>query len=359
MIWLPIILILPYIILLLTYYNKLSRSKTYKETAKPSVPVSVVVPCRNEEHNISSLLDSLSLQNYPTDLFEIIVVNDNSTDKTFEIAAKHAGIQKIRVINNQSSGKKSAIRTGISISKGDLIITTDADCQMGENWIRVIASFYKEHNPDMIICPVKLETGSGFLRSYQELEFLSLQGVTAGSALTGNPIMCNGANLAFPKEMYLRHSDNLHEEINSGDDIFLLHSLKSEKNSKICWIESPEAIVTTKASVNIGSFLQQRKRWISKGTSYTDSDTIIAGISTFLIVFLQLFYLIGGLINPTFLWGFLLIFFLKSIPDFLIISNTSERYGKRGIMRWFLPSQIIYPFYVMMVILRNKSAIRK
>jgi cellulose synthase/poly-beta-1,6-N-acetylglucosamine synthase-like glycosyltransferase len=354
MIWLPIILILPYIILLFNYYNKLSGLKTYKKSAKPAVPVSVVVPCRNEEHNISSLLDSLSIQNYPTGLFEIIVVNDNSTDKTFEIATNHEGIQKIRVVNNESIGKKSAIRTGISISEGDLIITTDADCQMGENWIRVIASFYKEHNPDMIICPVKLETGSGFLRSFQELEFLSLQGVTAGSALTGKPIMCNGANLAFSKEMYLRHSNSIHDEISSGDDIFLLHSLKSEKNSKICWIESPEAIVTTKASATIGSFLQQRKRWISKGTSYTDTDTIVAGISTFSIVILQLVYLIGGLFNSTLLWALLVIFLIKSIPDFLIIRNTSERYGKRDIMRWFLPSQIIYPLYVMLVILRKK-----
>lgn len=354
MIWLPIILILPYIIFLLNYYIKLSRSEPFKKTVVPAVFVSVIVSCRNEERSISSLLHSLSLQNYPPELFEIIVVNDNSTDKTFEIAANHTGIQKIRVVNNQYNGKKSAIRTGISISKGELIITTDADCQMGDNWISVIAAFYQQNNPDMIICPVKLERESGFFRSFQELEFLSLQGVTAGSALTGKPIMCNGANLAFPKEMYLRHSNNIHDEIRSGDDIFLLHSLKSERNSKICWIESPEAIVTTEASDTIGSFLQQRKRWISKGTSYTDRDTIIAGISTFLIVILQLGYLIGGLFNPTLLWGFILIFFLKSIPDFLIIRNTSERYGKRDIMRWFLPSQIIYPFYVMLVILRRK-----
>ncbi len=353
MIWLPIILILPYIILLFKYYNKLARAKPYKITAKPSVFVSVIVPCRNEEQNISRLLNSLHLQDYPGDLFEVIVVNDNSTDKTYEVANQYHGIQKLRIINNKGKGKKSAIRDGISIALGRLIITTDADCYMGESWVSIIASYYQEHNPDMIICPVRLESGAGFFSRFQDLEFLSLQGITAGSALSGKPIMCNGANLAFGKETYLRHSTDLHDEINSGDDIFLLHSLKCERNSIILWIESPEAIVTAKASATPGSFLQQRKRWISKSAFYTDRDTILTGILTFSIILLEISYLIGSLINPILLAGYLLIFLLKSIPDFLIIRNTAGRYGKSGLLRWFLPSQVVYPFYVISVLLKR------
>lgn len=353
MIWLPVILIIPYIIILLKYFPGLSRVEVYKESGNPSVSVSVIVACHNEEQNLKNLLNSLSLQDYPHDFLEVIIVNDNSTDKTFEIASQFTGIQNIRIINNSGAGKKSAIRTGVSVSNAELIITTDADCSMGKNWIKIISSFYKQSKPDMIICPVQIETGNGFFRRFQELEFLSLQGITAGAALSDQAIMCNGANLAFSREVYLKHSANLHDEINSGDDIFLLQSLKQEENSKISWLESPEAIVTTSASSSVSSFLKQRKRWISKVAFYTDKNIITAGIATFAAVLLQFAYLIAGLICPVLLIGFLFIFLLKSVPDYLIIQNTAKRYGKTGLMKWFLPSQLIYPFYVMMVVLRR------
>jgi len=357
MIWIPLILILPYIILLIFYYRNLTKTELFSQTSNPSIPVSVIIACHNEEKNITFLLDCLSHQSYPSCLFEVIVVNDNSTDKTFEHASFFSGLQNLKILNNKGKGKKSAIRSGIAVSQGDLILTTDADCSMGENWISTIAAFYHKHDPDLIVCPVKLEKGSGFFKSFQEIEFLSLQGITAGSALSGKAIMCNGANLAFSRVIYKRHSENLHDEINSGDDIFLLHSIKGEKNSKILWLESMEASVTTKAAKSISSFLQQRKRWISKGTSYTDRNTIIAGVSTFAAVLLQLFYLFGSLINPILIYGFIFIFLLKSLPDYLIIRNTLKRYGKTALIKWFLPSQLIYPFYVIMVLFWKKSAI--
>ncbi len=350
MIWLPAILILPYILILLKYYSKLREAEPFTESGNPSVSLSIIVPCYNEEKNLVNLLNCLARQDYAKHLFEVIIVDDNSTDRTFETASQFPGIQRISSIRNNGTGKKSAIRTGIAASESNLIVTTDADCHMGKSWIRIIASFFEQDQPDMIICPVKLETGKGFFRKFQEIEFLSLQGTTAGAALSREAIMCNGANLAFTREMYIKHSGDLHDEINSGDDIFLLQSLKKEKNPKIFWLESSEAIVTTKSSSAVGSFLRQRKRWISKGTSYTDKDIIITGIATFAVILLQISYLIGSLFNTAMAWTFLLIFLLKSIPDFLIIRNTVQRYRIAGMMRWFLPAQIVYPFYIMLVL---------
>jgi hypothetical protein len=211
----------------------------------------------------------------------------------------------------------------------------------------------------MIICPVQIESIPGFLRKFQELEFLSLQGITAASAISGEATMCNGANLAFTREAYLDHSDNLHDEVNSGDDIFLLHSLKKENRAKILWMESPDTMVTTNSTSTYRSFLKQRSRWISKGKTYKDRYTIVLGIATFVAVALQISYFIAWLIYPDLIWVFLSILILKSIPDCLILLNTSRRYGKRNLMKWFLPSQIIYPFYVLSVvfyclIFRNK-----
>jgi cellulose synthase/poly-beta-1,6-N-acetylglucosamine synthase-like glycosyltransferase len=348
--WIPVILILPYVILLLKIYRSLRHLKTINTSSDPSTFVSIIVACRNEQKNLPALLNSLSHQNYPELLYEVLIVNDRSTDGTTEIATSNTGISNLHALNNKGKGKKQALRTGIVAAKADLIITTDADCIMGRNWLRTIAAFYEKNNPDMIICPVILESHRGIFGRFQELEFIGLQGITAGCALSNDATMCNGANLAFKKKVYLSHSDSLHDEINSGDDIFLLHSLKKESAYRILWLESPDACVTAKSSSTFTKFLTQRKRWITKSKFYEDKSTIILGLLTFITNILLISYLIAAIIHPGYIPVFLTVFILKSIPDFLILLNTSVRYGKKKLMSWFLPAQIIYPFYVLSVL---------
>jgi glycosyltransferase involved in cell wall biosynthesis len=359
MYWLLAILILPYFILLFKIYRGLLKITVFEASTDPATFVSVVVACRNEQKNLQTLLNSIAQQSYPGNLFEVIIVDDGSTDKILEMASEFDGMSNILTLNNRGKGKKQALRTGISAAKGNLIITTDADCKMGKNWIRIIAAFYELNRPDMIICPVQIESAPGIFGKFQELEFMSLQGITAGSAISEEPTMCNGANLAFKKRVYLNHSDNLHDEINSGDDIFLMHNLKKEYRSKILWLESYDAMVMTEPSSTIGSFLKQRSRWISKGKSYKDRDTIVLGIVTFVTIALQISYFIAWLFYPVLTGVFLSILILKSVPDFLILLNTSGRYGKKKLMWWFLPAQIIYPFYVLAVVFYSLIARRR
>jgi len=244
--WLPAILILPYLFLLFKIYRNLIKLKVFNVSYDPLTFVSVVVACRNEQNNINHLLESIASQDYPKELFEVIIVDDNSTDRTFESVSHFKGISNLITIKNNGSGKKEAIFTGIQISSGHLIITTDADCTMRSGWIRTIASFYETHRPEMIICPVQLESGKGFFRKFQEIEFLALQGITAGSALSSQATMCNGANLAFTRETYLKNVGNLHFEIASGDDIFLLHSLKARVRRKF----SGDCVITYRIIVS-------------------------------------------------------------------------------------------------------------
>jgi biofilm PGA synthesis N-glycosyltransferase PgaC len=351
MYWIPVILILPYLVILLKIYRGLLKIETFNSSVDPLIFVSVVIACHNEQKNLPKLLESISKQNYPENLFELIIIDDNSTDKTLEIAEDFSYKKKIVILNNSGKGKKKAIRSGITASKGTLIITTDADCIMGSNWMRTIAAFYEFNKPEMIVCPVKIESATGFFGRFQELEFISLQGITAGSALMKKATMCNGANLAFTREAYLEHSQNLHDEINSGDDIFLLQSLKNMSRSKILWLESSDVMVTTKGSSTLNSFVKQRSRWISKVKSYKDLDIIVLGIFTFVVIVLQVLYFIALLFYPVLTLVFLAIFILKSVPDFLILMNTSYRYGRKKLMWWFLPAQLIYPFYVLSVVL--------
>jgi hypothetical protein len=244
-----------------------------------------------------------------------------------------------------------AITTGVDSVQGEFILTTDADCSMGKSWISTVASFYKIHHPDMIICPVVLESGQGFQGKFQELEFLSLQGVTAGTAEGGNSTMCNGANLAYTREVFLKHSGNLHYEIQSGDDVFLMHSLKKNKGSKIMWLESTEATIKTSFAKGISQFLDQRSRWISKGRAYNDISTVTLAIVTFVTILAQLIILLCGFFIPKLLLVFAVFLALKSIPDYLILRNTSGRYKETYLMKWFIPTQLVYPVYVLAVVL--------
>jgi cellulose synthase/poly-beta-1,6-N-acetylglucosamine synthase-like glycosyltransferase len=359
MYWLTAILILPYFILLLNNYRRVLNIKTFNISSEPITFVSVVVACRNEQENLPYLLDNIARQDYPGELFELIIVNDNSSDSTIDIAEGFKGTLNILTINNDGKGKKQALRTGIKASSGYLIITTDADCRMDRSWIKTIAAFFEQHRPDMIIGPVQLESGPGFLRRFQELEFLSLQGITAGSAISGDPTMCNGANLSFTRVAYQDNSENLHDIIASGDDIFFLHSLKKNNKSKILWLESSAAIVTTAASRTVREYMDQRRRWISKAKAYNDISTITFALVTFVTIILQLSLLVAGFFNTAFWPVFLTISLIKSIPDYLILQNASRRYGRKKLMKWFLPAQVVYPFYVMFVVVFSIISYKK
>lgn len=346
--WLPSILILPYVILLLNIIRSLYRIESFLAYKPGKTFISVVIACRNEEEELPQLLQTLADQNYPADLFEVIIVDDNSTDNTRTVAESSERPVNIIVLSNKGRGKKEALKTGISVAKGELILTTDADCIMGRGWISTISAFFESYSPGMIICPVRLGSMPGFFGRFQELEFLSLQGITAGTAAAGIGTMCNGANLAFTKKAYLDNAANLRFDIATGDDVFLLHSMKKQK-SKISWLESQEAVIITDPCSDMKSFFKQRKRWASKSSAYRDTFSIILGIVTFVTILTQAVLFTGAFFDLMLMKAFMIVFILKSIPDFIILLNTTRRYGRKELLKWFLPSQLIYPFYLLIV----------
>lgn len=349
--WLLLILLSPYIYLLLRIYKGLLSIRQINSEKHGVAFLSVIIPCRNEEKNLPFLLSDIARQTLDNNLFELIVVDDNSSDSTFQKASDLYNRDNIKVIRNRGNGKKSAIRTGVEASAGELIISVDADCRIGSTFLETISSFFSESRPALIICPVVLERGKGFFQRFQEIEFLSLQGVTAGSAMLSDPVMCNGAGLGFTKEAFLNHSGDLHYELVSGDDVFLLHSIKKENRKSIKWIESPAARVTTRLSDYPASFIRQRARWISKTGYYSDTSSKVLAIVTFVTILIQLAILASCIFSPEMFLIFAAFVVLKSVPDFLILHNTASRYDKRSLLLWFLPSQLIYPFYVFAIVL--------
>lgn len=330
---------------------KLQEHKTLSSSNFTNI--SVIISAKNEENNILPILQDIAEQNYPKEYFEVIIVDDYSTDNSFSVVSdfiqNHDNFTIIK--NTLNGGKKNAIKLAVHKSKGDLIITTDADCRVGKNWISSINSFYNKQKPKMIISPVSYFTSEKLFSftNLQALEFLSLQASTAGSAAINQPIMCNAANLAFEKEIYFEFENDLKNRVVSGDDMFLMLNIKKKYKSSIKFLKNKDAIVRTSAKKTIKGFYKQRIRWASKSKFYDDFFVNFTGALVFITNLLIFGFAIFSFFIPEGLKMLLILFSLKIIADFPLLLSTSIFYGNTRLMFLFLPLQIIYFFYVFSV----------
>ena len=307
--------------------------------------ISVLIACKNEEKTLPNLINALKAQTYQD--FELILINDHSTDRTEEIIWQNLiFFQNVVCINSQGKGKKSALAEGIERASGSLIITTDADCTPKKTWIETIANFQAEFSADLIVCPIKLSDEKGFFARLQQVEFTALTASSAGAVGAQMPIMCNGANLAFTKNAWLESRADLKPEEPSGDDIFLLQSVK-KRGGTICFLRSGKAFVETKPAENLSAFIRQRRRWAGKSTAYTDWHAIAVACVVFGVCLTQLLLLAFSFTNELYLFFFLLFFALKFWADTKFLHLVSDFYSLKSVFFYSLCLSVIYPFYVV------------
>lgn len=282
------ILTVLYVFVVFTFirgWNKLSYYQPKKTALKTKV--SILVAARNEAEIIRKTLDDLCAQSYDKALTEIIFIDDHSTDNTAEIIASYAskGVKLIRLNEDRAlnSYKKKAIQTAIGASTGDLIITTDADCRMGKDWLKTIIGFYEEKDYKMISSPVAYFEEKSFFERAQALEFLYLIGLGASTIGNKKPSTCNGANLAYEKAAFYEVGGFKGiDDLASGDDELLLHKMAARYDNHIGFLKHQEAVVYTHAKPTLGEFIQQRKRWASKSTRYKNKAIIVLGVGIWL-----------------------------------------------------------------------------
>jgi cellulose synthase/poly-beta-1,6-N-acetylglucosamine synthase-like glycosyltransferase len=340
------LLLLPYLYVMMRVYRGLTLISLAEPGHVRLPKLSVVIATNRSPEALEAILRDLAVQNYSHDNFEIIIADD-SHGKWEQFIAEAVSLHPaVRVVPNPATGKKSALAAAVATAEGDLIITTDDDCSVGPSWLLSIASFYNRYRPDMIICPVELTGADTLFTKIQQLEFSSLQGVTAGSAALGDPLMCNGAALAFKREAYPLSGKALNESVRSGDDVFFLHYLK-KKGAVIEWLESPEATVRTEAAATLFSLFRQRSRWASKSVYYSDVSTIVTGVAVLLASIITGSMLIYSIFNPEFLPHAFALLLLKSVPDILIVMNRLQFQGRTELLAWFPVVQLLYPFYVV------------
>lgn len=326
--------------------------------SQPVTRVSIITACKNEIGQLPGFFRAVNEQTYRN--FEFILVDDGSKDGSYEYAGEVSfGFAEMRVVRNLGFGKKSAIRTGVYLSNNELVITLDADSLPSQDWLKTIVQFYEENPSDLIICPVKLDTRNGFFNHFQQFEFASLVASGAGASGLGMPILCNGANLAFRRDAWLMSESDLQFDEPSGDDIFLLQSIKS-RNGKIQFLKSTEATTVTKPAEGVKSFFNQRKRWASKLTAFKDKQLAFAAITVFLVCFAILLSLFFALIDLRFLYLFFLIFITKWIVDSLFFRTIKSFFDLKNVSANSLLFSVFYLFYILFTVVsailgRNKN----
>ncbi|WP_223225193.1 glycosyltransferase family 2 protein [Sphingobacterium cavernae] len=317
--------------------------------------VSILIAARNEEQNIARTIDAILNQNYPTSQLELIIVDDHSTDRTAEIVRSYGdrGVKllQLQIGDKLNSYKKYAIAKAIEMASGEIIVTTDADCRMGRNWIRTIMAYFDQNNSFLVSSPVAYSEEKSKFEELQTLEFLYLIGLGAAGIGNGNPTTCNGANLAYRRDVFFEMGgfkgiDNLA----SGDDELFLHKVAEKYADRIGFCKSREAIVYTDAKPDLASFISQRKRWASKSTKYKDKKVIVLGVCIWLFNLALICSLLGFLVLLPAQNGWLLTAFgLKMFVELLFMIPVLS-FAKRSELLKYLPFlTVIHTFYLIYI----------
>jgi cellulose synthase/poly-beta-1,6-N-acetylglucosamine synthase-like glycosyltransferase len=191
-----------------------------------------------------------------------------------------------------------------------------------------------------------LQSNERFLEQFQAFEFTSLVASGAGAAGLGTPILCNGANLAFRRLSWLKSSEELHFDERSGDDIYLLQSIKKHKGV-IRFLKSKAAMVETPAKKTWHEFFHQRRRWAGKKAAYKDVPLILTASIVFLTSAMILFSFIYSTIHHGFLLFACYLFLMKWMVDYTFFYTVKEFFDLRKLaLRSFIFS-MIYPFYIV------------
>lgn len=318
-----------------------------------STSVSIIIAARNEEKTISRCLASILAQDYPTELMEVIVCDDQSDDHTIIEAKRFLAGGKLRnkVIESASNmtGKKKAIEAAIKVASGELIIQTDADCTAEKTWVSMIAGAYLPEKTTMICAPVALIGERNFCDKFQSLELCGLSLLTGAGIKAGVPLMCNGANMAYSRTAFSEIGGFTGiDDIPSGDDTLLLFKMNNRFPGTIKFIKSRNAIVYTHAQPGWTNFFQQRLRWASKGFRGGNFLNTSAGLLVFLANFSLL---VSGLLlflSHSGAESLICSIILKAVIDFLLLSFASKFFDKRRLLSFFPLSELVTVIYISM-----------
>lgn len=353
------IFLLLYSILIFTYATWYKAIQPFKKSNNYSNEhsFSIIIPARNEAKNIGQCIHSVCNNNYPINLYEVIVVDDFSDDETANIVnqlkqqynnLKLIELSKVLGKQNLNSFKKKSIEIGIANANNDFIVCTDADCIVPKNWLKNFDAHLQTTKSVFVAAPVEFVLENTMLSNFQYIDFLAMQSITAAAVTKGFQTMCNGANLVYSRNVFYS-VDGFKgiDTIASGDDMLLMEKIKAKFPNQVSYLFSKESVVKTTAAATIKEFLNQRIRWASKSKNYKDYNVITVLILVYFLNVVLFFGLLLGLFNGSLLLKFLSLIFIKSLVEYYFLYQSKNLFSTFSYVKFLM----LQPFHVVYVII--------
>jgi glycosyltransferase involved in cell wall biosynthesis len=331
-------------------FIKIRKEGTVQNNEIYELKVSIIIPVRNEAQHILPCLQSLEEQLFNKIHFEVLIVNDHSTDHSLEIINtfienSYMDIQLFSLV--EKSTKKEALKLGVNKAKYSIIATTDADCILPKNWLSSI-SHQMHHDADMLLGPIVFKAHHGLLAVFQTLDMFALQGVKFGALGFKKPILNNAANLVYSKEAFNTVDGFDDFETPSGDDIFLLEKFNAA-HKKIKGLLSKDFVVETEPEKTFKDFFNQRLRWSSKAKYYSNKNLLFFSALILLQNFSLFFIYFALLLVENYKLSFGILLFAKWFIDFILLYLVADFFDRRRVLLYIIPVQIIYPIYILTI----------
>lgn len=351
------------LILQITFFWR-DNSKNKKHLAFEKIPLTkfvVIIPVRNEEENIRECVDSILKQNYPRDLYRIIVVDDHSTDGTVSII-ESIGEERLTLIALPIglSGKKSAIKFAVhSIDEAETVLfLTDGDCIWGPEVLMEHATIYEENAQiKMVAGQIFINNKPEFISYFQSMDMLATMALTYWAGETDRFYLANGAHMSIRKELFIEldpYCDNI--QLPSGDDVFIAKKVFEYRISQNIrhrivkyLFPSQKGIIWTDPVLSWKDLLSQRKRWASKTAAYANKSILytktVIFLQSFVIVFLPLIFIINpDLFYLSYVWLIALI--AKITVDYNFLKTVSKDfYQDISCNLMYLTASLLYCLY--------------
>lgn len=330
--------------------------------------VTVLIPARNEASTIRPCLEAVLANDYPEELVDILVVDDGSQDRTAEIVRACARrsilttaggegeestrVRLLRVLEDpgrRTAHKKEALQRGVAKARGEIVLTTDADCLPSRTWIRTMVEAF-DGETGMVTGPVVYRPNGTVFGDLQALEFLGLVALGAGLVKMGRPHLCNGANLAYRRAAYhdVGGYEGL-EGVSTGDDEMLMHRIAYETDWAVRTCMSREAEVTTDPNGSMAAFFRQRKRWASAHARYPHLSLRAVSIACYLFYVELAAGVVAACVRPELGGIVALLFVLKVAVEGAVLVPAARRFERSDLLRWLGPAELVHIVYILAI----------